>query len=56
MPHKTDIRQEKKKGLTDKELIEKYGNLENKGKFEEIINAFLSKPNPNAPTKINKRP
>ena len=56
MPKEKTIRQEKKKGLTDKELIAKYGNLENNGKFEQITNALLSKPNPNAPAKINKHP
>jgi len=54
MPKKTEIRQEKKKGLTDKELVEKY----EKGAqpIEEMIKTMLSKPNPNAPAKIAKRP
>lgn len=55
MPKEKQIRHEKKKGLTDKELIEKYGNLENTGVFEEMISVLLSKPNPNAPAKVAKR-
>jgi hypothetical protein len=56
MPKETKERHEKKKGLTDAELIEKYGNLENTGLFEKITTVLLSKPNPNAPAKISKRP
>lgn len=55
MPKEKPIRQERKKGLTDSELIEKYGNLENQGDFEKTINTLLSKPNPNAPAKVAKR-
>lgn len=55
MPKKTDIRREKKVMLTDKELIEKYGPDKPQIPFEEMINVLLSKPNPNAPAKIQKR-
>ncbi len=48
---KTDIRQEKKKGLTDKELIEKYEHGQQP--IEEMIKTLLSKPN--ATAKVNKR-
>jgi hypothetical protein len=53
MPKETQIRHEKKKGLTDKELIAKY----EKGAqpIEEMIGVLLSKPNPNAPAKVVKR-
>ena len=50
---KTDIRQEKKKGLTDKELIEKYE--EGKQPLSDMITTLLSKPAPNAPAKVAKR-
>ncbi len=53
MPKEKSIRQEKKKGLTDKELIEKYEA--GAQPVEEMINVLLSKPNPNAPAKIAKR-
>lgn len=52
MPKKTDIRQEKKKGLSDKELIEKYEA--GKQPIEKMIKTLLSKPSPNAPAKVNK--
>jgi hypothetical protein len=42
-----------KKGLSDKELIEKYEA--GKQPIEEMIETLLSKPNPNAPTKTPKR-
>jgi hypothetical protein len=53
MPKEAKPRHEKKKGLTDKELIEKY----EKGAqpIEEMISVLLSKPNPNAPVKTVKR-
>ncbi len=53
MPKPKEVRQEKKKGLTDKELIEKYeAGVQ---PVEEMINVLLSKPNPNAPVKVAKR-
>ena len=54
MPKKTQIRQEKRKGLTDKELVDKYEA--GKQPIGEMITVLLSKPNPNAPTKVVKRP
>ncbi len=55
MPKPKEIRHEKKKGLTDKELIEKYGKDAPEQPFESMINVMLSKPNPNAPVKVAKR-
>lgn len=49
-----DIRQEKKKGLSDAELIAKHEA--GKQPMSEMIGKLLSKPAPNAPVKINKRP
>ena len=54
MPQDKDIRQEKKKGLSDKELIEKYE--EGKQPISEMIKTLLSKPAPNASVKTVKRP
>lgn len=48
-----DIRPEKKKGLTDAELIAKYEAGEQP--VEEIITTLLSKPAKNAPVKVQKR-
>ena len=42
-------RQEKKKGLADKELIEKYEAGEQP--VPEMLQVLLDKPNPNAPEK-----
>lgn len=56
MPKKTTIRKEKKVMLTDEELIEKYGTNVPTIPFEDMINVLLSKPNPNAPAKVAKRP
>ncbi len=53
MPKKAEIRQEKKKGLTDKELVEKYEACAQP--VEEMIKTLLSNPNPNAPAKVAKR-
>ena len=53
MPKPKEIRHEKKKGLTDMELIEKYEA--GAQPVEEMINVLLSKPNPNAPVKVAKR-
>ena len=55
MPKNNDIRQEKKKGLTDAELIAKYGQGEPSIPFAEMINVMLSKPNPNMPDKTKKQ-
>ena len=49
----TDIRHEKKKGLTDKELIEKYEA--GKQPISEMTTILISKPAPNAPAKVAKR-
>lgn len=54
MPKKTTIRKEKKVMLTDKELIEKYEA--GTQPVSDVINVLLSKPNPNAPAKVQKRP
>jgi hypothetical protein len=54
MPKEKPIRQQKQKGLTDKELIEKYETGQQP--ISEMINVLLSKPNPNAPIKVAKRP
>ena len=51
---KTTIRQEKKKGLTDSELIEKYEA--GTQPIPDMINFLLSKPAPTAPAKVAKRP
>lgn len=59
MPNDKDIRKEKKKGLTDEELVQKYEAPDPEGiidDVEEIIEHLLSKPSPTAPTKVNKRP
>ena len=48
-----DIRKEHKKGLTDSELIEKYEA--GKQPVPDMIKTLLSKPAPNAPTKVTKR-
>lgn len=53
MPKEKPIRQEKKKGLSDKELIEKYES--GKQPVSDMIGTLLSKPNPNAPVKVAKR-
>ena len=55
MPKKTEIRKEKRVMLTDKELIEKYGNDTPEQPFADMINVMLSKPSPNAPAKVAKR-
>jgi hypothetical protein len=47
-------KEKKEKGLTDKELIEKYGELESP-MFPDLINAMISKPSPNAPKRVKKR-
>ena len=54
MPNEKKPRQEKKKGLTDKELIEK--SEMGKQPISDMINVLLSKPSPNAPAKVTKRP
>lgn len=54
MPTDKQPRQEKKKGLSDKELIEKYEAGEQH--ISEMIKTLLSKPAPNAPAKVAKRP
>ena len=51
---KTTVRQEKKKGLADAELIEKYES--GKQPIADMINVLLSKPAPNATVKVAKRP
>lgn len=53
MPQTEKIRHEKKKGLTDNELIEKYET--GAQPVEELIGKMLSKPAPNAPAKVKKR-
>lgn len=53
MPQEKKVRQEKKKGLTDKELIEKYEAGQQP--MPEMISLLLSKPNPNAPVKVSKQ-
>ena len=50
---KTIIRQEKKKGLTDKELIEKYES--GVQPISEMISELLAKTALNAPIKLKKR-
>lgn len=54
MPKAKNISEKPQKGLTDAELIAKYET--GKQPVAEMINVLLSKPNPNAPTKIVKRP
>ena len=54
MSKPTTIRKRDKKGLTDKELIEKYEA--GAQPVEKMIETLLSKPNPNAPAKVAKRP
>ena len=56
MPKKTTIRKEKKVMLTDAELIEKYGTDKPEIPFDTMISVMLSKPSPNAPAKVAKRP
>lgn len=56
MPKKTTIRKEKRVMLTDAELIEKYGKDEPQIPISDMVTAMLSKPNPNAPAKVSKRP
>ena len=53
MPKEKNIRQEKKKGLTDAELIAKYEA--GKQPVSDMVGTLLSKPNPNAPAKVKKR-
>lgn len=53
MPKKTLIRKEKRVMLTDKELVEKYEAGQQP--LSEMIGVLLSKPSPNAPTKVVKR-
>ncbi len=54
MSKEKEIRHEKKKGLSTKELIEKYEA--GPQPIGEMAKVLLSKPNPNAPTKNTKRP
>ena len=54
MPKQEIIRQEKKKGLTDMELIEKYETGQQP--ISDMITTLLSKPAKNAPPKVQKRP
>lgn len=54
MPKDKDIRKEKKKGLSDAELVEKYEA--GKQPIGKMIDIMLSTPNPNAVPKIPKRP
>jgi len=56
MPKKTTIRKEKRVMLTDAELIEKYGTDTPQIPFDTVIGVMLSKPSPNAPAKVVKRP
>jgi hypothetical protein len=53
MPKEKKLQNGKKKGLTDGELIEKYGDLESP-MFPDLINAMLVTPSPNAPKKVSK--
>jgi hypothetical protein len=53
MPKDKAIRQEKKKGLSDKELIAKYEAGEQP--VAEMVKALLDKKNPNAPAKTDKK-
>ena len=55
MPKETKIRHEKKKGLTDSELIEKYGKDKPLISISKMVNTMLNTPNPNAPIKVAKR-
>ncbi len=55
MPKKTTIRKEKRVMLTDVELIDKYGKDKPQIPISKMVNAMLSKPNPNAPAKVAKR-
>lgn len=54
MPKKTTIRKEKRVMLNDAELAAKYEA--GAQPVSEIIGSLLSKPSPNAPTKVVKRP
>ena len=53
MPKETKIRHEKKKGLTDEELIKKYEKGEQP--IDDMINSLLHKPNPKFEMKRVKR-
>lgn len=53
MSKPTNIRQEKKKGLTDDELVAKYEA--GKVPVANLISRLLAKPNPNAPAKVSKK-
>lgn len=53
MPKSEKTRHEKKKGLTDKELVEKYEA--GSQPVEGLIEKMLSKPAPNAPAKVDKK-
>lgn len=55
MPKEKQSRHVKKPGLTDAELIAKYGSLEPQIPFESMIGILLSKPNPNVPVKTARR-
>lgn len=52
MPQEKNIRQEKKKGLSDKELIAKYEA--GKQPVGKMIKKLLDTPSPNAPVKTKK--
>jgi hypothetical protein len=54
MPQDKEIRQEKKRDIDKKALLDKYGK-DQAPDFEPLINALLSKPSQNAPAKIAKR-
>lgn len=51
-----ELRHKAKKGLTDKELIEKYGKEEPVIPIDLMMRTMLSTPNPNAPVKVSKQP
>ena len=54
MSKETKIMKEKKKDLTDAELIAKYGNDTSAMPFDRMIGVLLSTPNPNALAKAAK--
>ena len=54
MPKEIKERKETKKGLTNAELIAKYGNDTPTIPFDAMIKTMLSKPASNAPIKIAK--
>ena len=54
MPKAEQPRQEKKKGLTDKELVAKYEA--GAQPVDSMLLTLLSKPAKNAPPKVQKRP